>query len=88
MKLAGVILATALLVLPGAVALRLSNRLNRVFALSTLVALLGVALGLVVSFETDLPPGASIVGVLTAAYAASWIIPRSGARRAPAPTGG
>jgi zinc transport system permease protein len=88
MKLAGVILATALLVLPGAVALRLSNRLSRVFALSTLVAVLGVAFGLVVSFESDLPPGASIVGALTAAYAASWIIPRSGARTAPAPTAG
>jgi zinc transport system permease protein len=88
MKLAGVILATALLVLPGAVALRLTNRLTRVFALSALVAILGVAAGLVLSFESDLPPGASIVSVLTIAYAASWIVPRSGTRRAPTPATG
>ncbi|MBX3351868.1 MAG: metal ABC transporter permease [Phycisphaeraceae bacterium] len=72
MKLAGVILATALLVLPGAIALRLSRRLGAVFVVSGVAAVLGVALGLVLSFELDLPPGASIVGVLTLLYAASW----------------
>lgn len=69
MKLAGVILATALLVLPGAVALRLSGRLAGVFALSGAAAGLGMALGLLASFELDLPPGPCVVGVLTIAYA-------------------
>lgn len=75
MKLAGVVLATALLVLPGAIALRLSRRLAPVFLLSTLSALLGLALGLVLSFESDLPPGASIVGVLTAGFAFAFSLP-------------
>ncbi len=64
MKLAGVLLATALLVLPGAAAVRLSNRLGAVFVLSVAVALLGVLGGLVLSFEADLPPGPCIVMVL------------------------
>lgn len=75
MKLAGVILATAMLVLPGAVALRLSRRLAPVFALAGVVGVLGVALGLIASFETDLPPGASIVAVLTLAFAGAWAWP-------------
>ncbi len=83
MKLAGVILATALLVLPGAVALRLSHRLAPVFVISTVVAIAGIAGGLVLSFESDLPPGASIVTVLTLAYAASWMSPRAALRPAP-----
>lgn len=84
MKLAGVILATALLVLPGAIALRLSRRLGVVFALSGAAAVLGVALGLVVSFELDLPPGASIVGVLTLLFGAAWVA----GVRSPAPAQG
>ncbi len=75
MKLAGVVLATALLVLPGAIALRLSKRLGPVFVISTLAATLGLALGLVLSFESDLPPGASIVGVLTLAFAIAFALP-------------
>lgn len=68
MKLAGVVLATALLVLPGAAALRLSDRLARVVALSALVALLGVVLGLMMSFELNLPPGGCIVAALVTLY--------------------
>lgn len=75
MKLAGVVLATALLVLPGAIALRLSARLAPVFALSVLAGTLGLAIGLILSFESDLPPGASIVGVLTLAFAIAWVAP-------------
>lgn len=69
MKLAGVILATALLVLPGAAALQLSRRLYTVFALSLLSGVLGVAGGLVLSFEIDWPPGPAIVAVLAALFA-------------------
>lgn len=66
MKLAGVLLATALLVLPAAAALRLSERLGVVFALSAGIGVLGVLGGLVVSFETDGPPGPCIALVLVA----------------------
>jgi zinc transport system permease protein len=69
MKLAGVVLATALLVLPGATALLLSARLSRVFALALLAGLVGVGAGLVVSFELDWPTGPCIVGVLCGLFA-------------------
>lgn len=64
MKLAGVLLATALLVMPGAIALRLSSRLAAVFTLSMAAGLVGVIGGLVLSLEADWPPGPSVVVVL------------------------
>lgn len=73
MKLAGVVLATALLVLPGAAALHLSDRLRPVLALSLALGLLGVLGGLVLSFESNWPTGPSIVAVLTGLYAAARI---------------
>ncbi|MBL0922497.1 MAG: metal ABC transporter permease [Phycisphaerales bacterium] len=85
MKLAGVVLATALLVAPGASALRLSDRLAGVFAWSVALAVLGVGAGLAASFELDLPPGACVVGALIAIYAACCAIGRiagRGVRRA------
>lgn len=69
MKLAGVVLATALLVLPGAAAMHLSDRLSRVMGLAMGAAVAGVAGGLVASFELDWPTGPSIVGVLAVVYA-------------------
>lgn len=69
MRLAGVLLVTALLVLPGAIALRLTDRLGPAFALSTGASVLGVAGGVLVAFEFDLPPGPSVVGVLIAMLA-------------------
>lgn len=72
MKLAGVVLATAMLVLPGATALRLSRRLAPVLALAMGCALLGVLGGLLLSFELDWLPGASIVTVLTLLFVLAW----------------
>jgi ABC-type Mn2+/Zn2+ transport system permease subunit len=65
MKLAGVVLATAMLVLPGATALRLSSRWNTVLILSGLIALAGALGGLILSFEANWLPGASIVATLS-----------------------
>ncbi len=70
MRLAGVVLASALLILPGAIALKLSVRSGAVLALSVAAALIGVIGGLVLGFEYSWPPGPSIVLVLTAAFAA------------------
>jgi zinc transport system permease protein len=69
MRLAGVVYATALLVLPGAAALRLSARMAPVIAISCVVALLGMVLGILASIEADLPTGASIVLALTLLFA-------------------
>lgn len=74
MKLAGVVLATALLVLPGAAALQISDRLMRVMMLSSVVALLGVLGGLVVCFELDLPPGPCIVLVLVVLFGVARVV--------------
>lgn len=69
MKLAGVVLATALLVLPGATALKLSSRLWPVIGLSVIFGTLGLALGLVVSIELDWQTGPCVVLVMTALFA-------------------
>lgn len=82
MRLAGVVLATAMLVLPGAVALKLSTRWTRVLVLALVAALAGVLGGLVASFELDWLPGASIVAVLSLLFAVAWCVQRFGARRA------
>jgi zinc transport system permease protein len=74
MKLAGVVLATAVLVLPGATALALSKWLTRVFAISVGASLVSLVIGLVVSMELDWPPGASIVGAMTLLYALSRLV--------------
>lgn len=72
MKLAGVVLATAMLVLPGALALRVSRRSSVVLVLASVAALLGVLGGIVLSFELNWPTGASIVVVLAGLFAMAW----------------
>jgi ABC-type Mn2+/Zn2+ transport system permease subunit len=69
MRLVGVVLATALLVLPGAAALRLSDRLSRVIVLSVVAAVLGVVLGVACSVAAEVvAPGACIVSVLVVLF--------------------
>ncbi len=68
MKVAGVVLATALLVLPGATALRLSSRLWAVAGLSVAIGLLGVGGGFVLAFEQGWQPGPCIVAAMVAIY--------------------
>jgi len=75
MRLAGVILATALLVLPGATALALSERLRTVMVCSVVCSLAGVAGGLALSFgAASLPVGPAVVLVLCLLYAAGRIV--------------
>ncbi len=74
MKIVGVVLATALLVLPGASALRLSDRLHPVFVLSSIFGVLGLLVGVVVSLEQgEIPPGATIVLSLCTLFGVAWI---------------
>lgn len=76
MKLAGVVLASALLILPGAAALRVSARSTPVLVWSLLIAVGCVAGGLVLSFEADWPPGPSVVTVLAAVFALAQVVRR------------
>ncbi len=82
MRLAGVVLVTAFLVLPGATALRCSTKLWRVVGLSAVQGVVGVVLGLVVSFELDWQPGPAIVLSQVGIYAgvcAAGAVKRRGA---------
>lgn len=81
MKLAGVVLATAMLVLPGAIALRMSSRLWRVVGLSLAAAVAGLLGGIVLSFETNWAPGPCIVGVLSAMFGAAFVLGGMGGRK-------
>ncbi|MEM9065618.1 MAG: metal ABC transporter permease [Planctomycetota bacterium] len=67
-RLAGVVLATALLIIPGASALRLATRMPAAIMWSSLVSLIGVLGGLIISVEFDLEPAPAIVLVLALAY--------------------
>jgi ABC-type Mn2+/Zn2+ transport system permease subunit len=69
MQLAGVVLATAMLVLPAAIALAVSNRARVVMLLAIALGVAGGLAGLLLSFELDWLPGATIVTVLGVLYA-------------------
>lgn len=68
MKLVGVVLISALLILPGAIAAQLTRRLVATFIVAWVAAVIGVVGGLVLSFELELLSGPCIVLVLTAQY--------------------
>lgn len=85
MKLAGVVMATAMLVLPGAIALKISRRFRHVLGLSVLLAVLGVIGGLFASFEASWPPGPAIVAVLTCFFTVGSLVPKFKARTRHAP---
>ena len=74
MRIAGSLLVTALLVLPGATALMLSRRLQWVMTISVLVGLTGSLGGLVVnhSLWPFLPSGPAIVLVLFAEFVIAY----------------
>ncbi len=69
MQIAGVVLATALLVLPGAIGLQISARIHTVVVVSLLAAVAGVVCGLVVSFEFGIQTGPAIVLALVGLFA-------------------
>lgn len=71
MKVSGVVLATALLVLPAASALALTERLWPVVVVALCIGLTGVLAGIAVCIVFNWPPGPSIVMVLCAFFALS-----------------
>jgi ABC-type Mn2+/Zn2+ transport system permease subunit len=69
-RLAGFVLVSAMLVIPGATAMLLSRRLQRVIALSWTVGVGGTAGGILLSLQLgNVSSGACIVGVLCAIFA-------------------
>ena len=79
MRIAGNVLVTALLVLPGATALLLSRRLGVVMSISVIVGLIGCVGGLVInhSLWPILPSGTPIVLVLFVEFVVAYVWSRA-----------
>jgi len=76
-KLVGIILVSALLVIPGATGIQLSRNYRGVLVVSLLTGVASVVLGLYLSFWYDIPSGATIVLTLFAVFlAAMGLSPR------------
>ena len=75
MKLAGVLMVSAMLVIPGATALLLSRRMGVVLISSCALGVLGAAGGVIVSLEIGMTgPGPCIVAVLLVEFAFVYLL--------------
>jgi zinc transport system permease protein len=68
MRVVGILLVAALMVLPVSAAGRLAWSMRSTLVLSTVLGLASAIVGLTVSYYADLPPGGTIVLVAAAAY--------------------
>lgn len=73
MKVVGIILVSALLVIPGATASQLTDRYASMIAVSVLVALTSTIGGLIISYYADLASGATIVTLAAVIFFVSFI---------------
>ncbi len=74
-KIAGIILVTAQLILPASIAFRISHRLKPAILLSILVSLMSSLTGFLLSWQLNLPTGAVIVLLEFVFYMAALVIP-------------
>tara|TARA_R110002096_G_scaffold344921_2_gene537768 strand:- start:672 stop:1538 length:867 start_codon:yes stop_codon:yes gene_type:complete len=74
MQIAGVVLAAAMLILPGAAALNISAKLRPAFTYSVLIAVTGAALGMLIGIQAELPVGPAIVLTQSIMYLITLII--------------
>lgn len=70
MRVVGILLVAALMVLPVSAASRVAWSMRSALVLSTLIGLASALAGLTVSYYADLPPGGTIVLVAAGAYVA------------------
>ena len=77
-KIVGIILISALFVIPGAAAKLLTKRFYRMLIISSLIAVTATASGLVLSYVYDLAPGGTIVMTLAACFAGAFLLSRTG----------
>lgn len=67
-QVVGLILVIALLTLPAAIATRYQSSLKNIMLLATLLGILFSSAGIVVSYEPDLPAGATIILIAGGSY--------------------
>ncbi len=72
-KVVGIILVSALLVIPGAVAQLISRRFYPMMLISCFVALSSTIAGLYLSYHFDLSPGGTIVLIITGFFFAAFL---------------
>ncbi|MEM7746046.1 MAG: metal ABC transporter permease [Pseudomonadota bacterium] len=83
LKAVGLILAIALLIGPGAIAHLLTDRFDRMMAISVCVALVSTIAGIYLAFHVDAAPAPSIVVVMTGLFMVAFLFaPRHGILRA------
>ncbi|SEF59525.1 zinc transport system permease protein [Caloramator fervidus] len=68
LRIVGGFLISALLVMPGAVAMKISSNFSNLQRYSILVSLFSVVLGIIASFYLNISPGGSIVSILIFIY--------------------
>jgi len=73
-KIIGIILVSALLVIPGAAASQITRRYNSMIVFSILIALISTGGGLIISYYADLPSGATIVTLASMIFFGTFAI--------------
>ena len=58
--IAGALLVSAIMILPGTIAMKIGRTFNRVIIVSIIVGFIGMISGLIGSYQLDTPPGATI----------------------------
>jgi zinc transport system permease protein len=77
MKVVGLLLVTALIVIPSAAGLQLAANFRSAIIFSAGFALVAVSGGLLSAYHLDLPAAGAIVVILTALFLLSWFISKS-----------
>ncbi len=73
-KVVGILLVSALLILPAMTALQLSHRFFRAMFVSVAVSLVAVVSGILLSFVFDIPSGATIVLLLVLGFVLAFLL--------------
>lgn len=77
-KVVGILLVSALLILPSMTALQVSQKFSKAIMFSVAVALFSVVIGIFFSFSLDVPSGATIVLVLAGFFVLAFLFKREG----------
>jgi zinc transport system permease protein len=81
MKIVGMLLVVALVIIPAAAARRVAATPEQMAVASTVIGIVSVIAGLFGSLEWDVPAGPAIVLVASGIFAASLLIPVRGQSR-------